>query len=48
VNIAFRQAFLTGGSGDAAYWSILAAYVVCFALTWTVYLRHREGRMPTV
>ncbi|MFJ4890252.1 nitrate/nitrite transporter [Streptomyces sp. NPDC088788] len=48
VNIAFRQAFLAGASGDAAYWAFLAAYAVCFTLTWVVYLRPREGRMATI
>ncbi|MFF8730472.1 nitrate/nitrite transporter [Streptomyces sp. NPDC015171] len=44
VNVAFRQAFLAGASGDAAYWVFLAAYGVCSAVTWAVYLRPREGR----
>ena len=48
VNIAFRQAFLAGASGDAAYWAFLVAYVVCFALTWAVYLRPRTAGSPTV
>ncbi|MFD9006953.1 nitrate/nitrite transporter [Streptomyces sp. NPDC059582] len=48
VNIAFRQSFLTGASGDAAYWAFLAAYAVCFAVTWTVYLRPRTGAAPRI
>ncbi|GAA3491672.1 MULTISPECIES: nitrate/nitrite transporter [Streptomyces] len=39
VNIAFRQSFLTEGSGDAAYLAFLAYYVLCLVLTWGVYLR---------
>ena len=32
VNLAFRQSFMTTGTGDSAY-------LVCVAVTWTVYLR---------
>jgi NNP family nitrate/nitrite transporter-like MFS transporter len=39
VNLAFRQSFLTTGSGDAAYLVFIAFYVVCVAVTWVVYLR---------
>jgi NNP family nitrate/nitrite transporter-like MFS transporter len=39
VDVAFRQSFLTSGSGDAAYGAFLAAYAVCAALTWAVYVR---------
>ncbi|MCX5206595.1 NarK/NasA family nitrate transporter [Streptomyces sp. NBC_00237] len=41
VNIAFRQSFLTEGTGDAAYLAFLAYYVLCLAVTWGVYLRRR-------
>ncbi|GHH44488.1 nitrate/nitrite transporter (plasmid) [Streptomyces sp. CA-294286] len=41
VNIAFRQSFLTEGTGDAAYLAFLAYYVLCLAITWGVYLRRR-------
>ncbi|MEV4678114.1 MFS transporter, partial [Actinomadura sp. NPDC049382] len=44
VNIAFRQSFLTYGTGDGAYLSFIAFYAVCCALTWLVYLRARPGR----
>lgn len=44
VNLAFRQSFLGSHNGDAAYLAFLAAYVVCAALTWAVYLRPRPGR----
>ncbi|SDG62314.1 nitrate/nitrite transporter [Klenkia brasiliensis] len=39
VNLAFRQSFLTTGTGDAAYLVFVAFYVVCVAVTWVVYLR---------
>ena len=39
VNLAFRQSFLTTGSGDSAYLVFIAFYVVCVAVTWVVYLR---------
>jgi MFS transporter, NNP family, nitrate/nitrite transporter len=39
VNVAFRQAFLSDGSGDAAYLAFLAYYLLCLAVTWMVYLR---------
>ncbi|CAM5453866.1 MFS transporter [Streptomyces spiroverticillatus] len=42
VNIAFRQAFLTEGTGDAAYLAFLAYYVLCLVITWGVYLRRRS------
>ncbi|WP_067804283.1 MFS transporter [Actinomadura formosensis] len=44
VNIAFRQSFLTYGTGDGAYLAFIAFYAVCCALTWLVYLRARPGR----
>jgi NNP family nitrate/nitrite transporter-like MFS transporter len=39
VNLAFRQSFLTTGSGDAAYLVFIAFYAACVALTWAVYIR---------
>jgi NNP family nitrate/nitrite transporter-like MFS transporter len=39
VNLAFRQSFLTTGTGDSAYLVFIAFYVVCVAVTWVVYLR---------
>ncbi|PRY50755.1 NNP family nitrate/nitrite transporter-like MFS transporter [Geodermatophilus tzadiensis] len=39
VNLAFRQSFLTTGSGDAAYLVFIAFYAVCVVVTWAVYLR---------
>jgi NNP family nitrate/nitrite transporter-like MFS transporter len=39
INLAFRQSFMTTQSGDPAFWSFLAFYVVCIAVTYVVYLR---------
>ncbi|WP_128378598.1 nitrate/nitrite transporter [Streptomyces cavernae] len=39
INLAFRQSFLTVGSGTGAFISFLAFYGLCFAVTWAVYLR---------
>jgi MFS transporter, NNP family, nitrate/nitrite transporter len=47
VNLAFRQSFLTTGTGDSAYLVFIAFYLVCLAVTWTVYLRPR-ARMSGV
>jgi NNP family nitrate/nitrite transporter-like MFS transporter len=47
VNLAFRQSFLTTGSGDSAYLAFIAFYVVCVAVTWIVCL-HPQARMAGV
>ncbi|MEU6117899.1 nitrate/nitrite transporter [Streptomyces sp. NPDC047117] len=39
INLAFRQAFATGGSGTPAFVSFLVCYALCAAVTWAVYLR---------
>ncbi|MET9874571.1 nitrate/nitrite transporter [Actinacidiphila glaucinigra] len=39
INLAFRQSFLTGGTGTPAFVTFLAVYAVCFVATWAVYLR---------
>jgi NNP family nitrate/nitrite transporter-like MFS transporter len=39
INLAFRQSFLSVGSGTGAFVSFLAFYAACFAVTWAVYLR---------
>ncbi|MFI6852576.1 nitrate/nitrite transporter [Streptomyces sp. NPDC050416] len=39
INLAFRQSFLSYGSGTGAFVAFLAFYAVCFAVTWAVYLR---------
>jgi len=43
VNLAFRQSFMTTGTGDSAYLVFIAFYVVCVAVTWVVYLRPRTA-----
>ena len=47
VNLAFRQSFMTTGTGDSAYLVFIAFYVGCLAVTWTVYLRP-QARMAGV
>jgi NNP family nitrate/nitrite transporter-like MFS transporter len=39
VNLAFRQSFMTTGTGDSAYLAFIAFYAVCVVVTWIVYLR---------
>ncbi|CCK29708.1 nitrate extrusion protein [Streptomyces davaonensis JCM 4913] len=46
INLAFRQSFLTVGSGTGAFVAFLAFYGVCFVVTWAVYLR-RPAAQPT-
>ncbi|MFE1110286.1 nitrate/nitrite transporter [Streptomyces rochei] len=46
INLAFRQSFLSVGSGTGAFVAFLAYYAVCFAVTWAVYLRRRAVRTP--
>ena len=48
VNVAYRQSFLSNHNGNAAYVSFLAFYVLCFAVTWIVYLRPRPSRLVGV
>ncbi|MCM1972667.1 MULTISPECIES: nitrate/nitrite transporter [Streptomyces] len=43
INLAFRQSFLSVGSGTGAFVAFLIVYGVCFVVTWAVYLRR-----PTV
>ncbi|KOG36400.1 nitrate/nitrite transporter [Streptomyces resistomycificus] len=46
INLAFRQSFLSYGSGTGAFVTFLAFYGVCFVVTWAVYLRRPAGRVP--
>ncbi|MEU6284138.1 nitrate/nitrite transporter [Streptomyces sp. NPDC047028] len=39
INLAFRQSFLSYGSGTGAFVAFLVFYGACFTVTWTVYLR---------
>jgi MFS transporter, NNP family, nitrate/nitrite transporter len=48
VNLAFRQSFLTSGSGNAAYIAFIAFYGVCFLVTWMVYLRPSARRLTGI
>ncbi|MDL5201866.1 nitrate/nitrite transporter [Streptomyces sp. ALI-76-A] len=44
INLAFRQSFLSYGSGTGAFVAFLAFYAACFVVTWAVYLRRPAGR----
>lgn len=44
INLAFRQSFLSYGSGTGAFVAFLAFYAACFVVTWAVYLRRSTGR----
>ncbi|MEU7558172.1 nitrate/nitrite transporter [Streptomyces eurythermus] len=46
INLAFRQSFLSYGSGTGAFVAFLGFYAVCFVVTWAVYLRRPIGRVP--
>ncbi|MEV6316690.1 nitrate/nitrite transporter [Streptomyces sp. NPDC051776] len=46
INLAFRQSFLTGGTGTGAFVTFLAFYAVCSAVTWAVYLRTAPRPRP--
>ncbi|WP_059012465.1 nitrate/nitrite transporter [Streptomyces specialis] len=39
INLAFRESFLSTGSGTRAFAAFLVFYAACFVITWTVYLR---------
>ncbi|MFD7878551.1 nitrate/nitrite transporter [Streptomyces sp. NPDC059766] len=47
INLAFRQSFLSYGSGTGAFVAFLAFYGLCFAVTWSVYLRRPDARPRT-
>ncbi|MFF0585211.1 NarK family nitrate/nitrite MFS transporter [Streptomyces sp. NPDC003781] len=44
INLAFRQSFLSSGSGTGAFVAFLACYAVCIVVTWAVYLRRPAVR----
>jgi NNP family nitrate/nitrite transporter-like MFS transporter len=48
VNLAFRQSFLSSGSGDAAYVGFIAAYAACLLVTWAVFRRASPRRLADV
>ncbi|WP_406304762.1 NarK/NasA family nitrate transporter [Streptomyces sp. NBC_00885] len=39
INLAFRQSFLTAGTGTSAFVAFLLFYAACFTVTWAVYVR---------
>ncbi|MFD7916518.1 nitrate/nitrite transporter [Streptomyces sp. NPDC059752] len=39
INLVFREAFRTSGSGTSAFVTFLGFYALCCAVTWAVYLR---------
>ncbi|MBC9725518.1 NarK/NasA family nitrate transporter [Streptomyces sp. TRM68367] len=47
INLAFRQSFLSYGSGTGAFVAFLAFYGVCFVVCWAVYLRRTVARTPS-
>jgi NNP family nitrate/nitrite transporter-like MFS transporter len=47
VNLSFREAFLSSGSGDAAYATFVGLYALCALTTWGVY-RRPASRIPGV
>ncbi|WP_324784148.1 nitrate/nitrite transporter [Streptomyces sp. H51] len=47
INLAFRQSFLSYGSGTGAFVAFLACYALCFAVTWAVYLRRSGAETPS-
>jgi NNP family nitrate/nitrite transporter-like MFS transporter len=42
VNIAFRESFLSTGTGDNAYIAFIACYALCLVVTWACYVRPRR------
>ncbi|MGW1544181.1 nitrate/nitrite transporter [Streptomyces sp. NPDC002309] len=46
INLAFRQSFLSAGSGTAAFVAFLVFYGLCFVVTWAVYLRRPAAQEP--
>ncbi|MER7574592.1 nitrate/nitrite transporter [Streptomyces sp. NPDC126514] len=47
INLAFRQSFLSVGSGTGAFVAFLAFYGACFVVTWAVYLRRPAARQES-
>jgi NNP family nitrate/nitrite transporter-like MFS transporter len=45
INLAFRQSFLSYGSGTGAFLAFLAFYAACFVVTWAVYLRRPSAKV---
>ncbi|MGW1024156.1 nitrate/nitrite transporter [Streptomyces sp. NPDC002577] len=47
INLAFRQSFLSYGSGTGAFVAFLAFYAACFVVTWAVYIRRPAASAST-
>ncbi|MFK4102669.1 nitrate/nitrite transporter [Streptomyces sp. NPDC019531] len=47
INMAFRQSFLSNGSGTGAFVTFLVYYALCFGVTWAVYLRRTAAKGQT-
>ncbi|MFJ6069708.1 NarK family nitrate/nitrite MFS transporter [Streptomyces sp. NPDC093065] len=47
INLAFRQSFLSSGSGTGAFVAFLGFYALCIVVTWAVYLRRPAVRGGT-
>ncbi|MFF7449259.1 MULTISPECIES: MFS transporter [unclassified Streptomyces] len=45
INLAFRQSYISYGSGTGAFIAFLVFYALCFAVTWAVYLRRSASRI---
>ncbi|KAB1141861.1 NarK/NasA family nitrate transporter [Streptomyces luteolifulvus] len=45
INLAFRQSYLSYGSGTGAFVTFLAFYGICFVVTWAVYLRRPAAKV---
>ena len=48
INLALRQSFLSVGTGTGAFVAFLVYYVVCFMVTWAVYLRRSAAKVPAM
>ena len=48
VQLALRESFLRNGNADTAYLAFIGFYLVCAAVTWTVYVRPRGGQLQGV
>ncbi|MEV7995054.1 nitrate/nitrite transporter [Streptomyces sp. NPDC086077] len=46
INLAFRQSFLSVGTGTGAFVAFLVFYGLCFVVTWAVYLRRPDAQAP--
>jgi NNP family nitrate/nitrite transporter-like MFS transporter len=47
INMVLRSSYSATASATTAFWVFLAFYVVCAAVTWTVFLRRPRLSVPT-